>query len=174
MLAAGAGAGTGAGAPPQQQSAAGSATGQHPAAAPASVGTPSGNGDSFEERIRRRSSPLVRKIAAEHGIEIGAVPGSGIAGRVTKKDILGFMESGGATRPRPPVAGTRQAAHAAGAESPMPEPWAGDLVEPMSKMRALISEHMVVSRRTSAHVTSFFEADFTRIARIRARHRAEF
>jgi 2-oxoglutarate dehydrogenase E2 component (dihydrolipoamide succinyltransferase) len=57
---------------------------------------------------------------------------------------------------------------------PLPEPWPGDVVEPMSKMRALISEHMVASRRTSAHVTSFFEIDFTRVARIRATPRAEF
>jgi 2-oxoglutarate dehydrogenase E2 component (dihydrolipoamide succinyltransferase) len=56
----------------------------------------------------------------------------------------------------------------------MPEPWAGDVVEPMSKMRALISDHMVASRRTSAHVTSFFEVDFTRVARLRAKHRASF
>jgi 2-oxoglutarate dehydrogenase E2 component (dihydrolipoamide succinyltransferase) len=57
---------------------------------------------------------------------------------------------------------------------PMPEPWPGDTVEPMSKMRALISDHMVASRRTSAHVTSFFEVDLTRVARIRSRKRAEF
>jgi 2-oxoglutarate dehydrogenase E2 component (dihydrolipoamide succinyltransferase) len=56
----------------------------------------------------------------------------------------------------------------------MPEPWPGDVVEPMSKMRQLISDHMVVSRRTSAHVTSVFEVDLTRIARIRAKRRAEF
>jgi 2-oxoglutarate dehydrogenase E2 component (dihydrolipoamide succinyltransferase) len=56
----------------------------------------------------------------------------------------------------------------------MPEPWPGDTVEPMSKMRALISDHMVASRRTSAHVTSFMEVDLTRVARIRARKRAEF
>jgi 2-oxoglutarate dehydrogenase E2 component (dihydrolipoamide succinyltransferase) len=57
---------------------------------------------------------------------------------------------------------------------PLPEPWPGDVVEPMSKMRALISEHMVASRHTSAHVTSFIEIDFTRVARIRAKKRAEF
>jgi 2-oxoglutarate dehydrogenase E2 component (dihydrolipoamide succinyltransferase) len=60
------------------------------------------------------------------------------------------------------------------AHGPLPEAWPGDVVEPMSRMRSLISEHMVVSRRTSAHVTSFFEVDFTRVARIRAAHRAEF
>jgi len=65
--------------------------------------------------------------------------------------------------------GTTHDAHA-----PLPEAWAGDRVEPMSKMRALISEHMVVSRHTSAHVSSIFEVDFTRIARIRQKHRAEF
>src|SRR5688572_32923176 len=57
---------------------------------------------------------------------------------------------------------------------PVPQPWPGDKVEPMSKMRALISDHMVASRRTSAHVTSWMEIDLTRVARIRARKRAEF
>jgi 2-oxoglutarate dehydrogenase E2 component (dihydrolipoamide succinyltransferase) len=56
----------------------------------------------------------------------------------------------------------------------MPEPWPGDRVEPMSKMRALISDHMIASRRTSAHVTSFMEVDFTHVAQIRARKRSEF
>ncbi len=124
---------------------------------------PSGNGDSLEERLRTKSSPLVRKIAAEHGIEIATLTGSGIAGRVTKRDILQYLDSGA---PRPSIA----AAYAA----PMPQPWPGDRVEPMSKMRALISEHMVVSRHTSAHVTSIMEMDFTRVARIRASRKAEF
>jgi 2-oxoglutarate dehydrogenase E2 component (dihydrolipoamide succinyltransferase) len=99
--------------------------------------------------------------------------GSGIAGRVTRKDILGFIESGAAA-PRP------ASMHAPGGvpsevpHGPMPEPWPGDKVEPMSKMRALISDHMVASRRTSAHVTSFMEVDLTRVARIRARNRADF
>ena len=74
------------------------------------------------------------------------------------------------------AAASRRRAGRAGAvgHGPLPEPWPGDVVEPMSKMRALIAEHMVVSRHTSAHVNSFFEVDFTRIARIRAKHRAEF
>jgi pyruvate dehydrogenase E2 component (dihydrolipoamide acetyltransferase) len=121
--------------------------------------------------VRTRSSPLVRKIAAEHNLDIAALQGSGIAGRVTKKDILGFIESGA---PIP----TRPSMHAPGgveiAHGPMPEPWPGDRVEAMSKMRALISDHMVASRRTSAHVTSFMEIDLTRVARIRSRKRAEF
>jgi len=109
-------------------------------------------------------------MAAEHGVEIGALQGSGIAGRVTKRDLEKFLESGAQAAP-PPRAPTTTPAVAHG---PLPEPWPGDVVEPMSKMRALISEHMVMSRHTSAHVSSFFEVDFTRIARIRAKHRAEF
>ena len=144
-----------------------------PAAAPAPAPAfAAGNGHSLEERLRTKSSPLVRKIAAEHGIELAAMQGSGIAGRVTKRDIMQFMDSGAAQ----PAA--RASMHAPGgvglAAAPMPEPWAGDVVEPMSKMRALISEHMVVSRHTSAHVTSIMEMDFTRVARIRAARRAEF
>jgi 2-oxoglutarate dehydrogenase E2 component (dihydrolipoamide succinyltransferase) len=133
--------------------------------------------------VRTRSSPLVRKIAAEHGIELAAMQGSGVAGRVTKRDIMHFLESGAAAPtavpPRAPTAPAVAAPsmHApAGVEAhgPMPEAWPGDVVEPMSVMRQRISEHMVLSRRTSAHVTSFMEIDFTRVARIRAKHRASF
>ncbi len=111
-------------------------------------------------------------MAAEHGIEIGALRGSGIAGRVTKKDLVEYIESGTSARPAASVqapGGGGGAGH-----GPTPEPWPGDVVEPMSKMRALISDHMVASRRSSAHVTSFFEVDFTRVARIRAKQRAAF
>ncbi|MCR4340995.1 MAG: 2-oxo acid dehydrogenase subunit E2 [Gemmatimonadaceae bacterium] len=128
---------------------------------------PAGNGSSFEERVQTRSSPLVRKIAAEHGVDLAALRGrgSGIAGRVTKKDILGYIESG------PPAgAGAAPTMHAPGGATA----WPGDVVEPMSKMRALISEHMGVSRRTSAHVTSFMEIDLTRVAKIRGKKKAEF
>jgi 2-oxoglutarate dehydrogenase E2 component (dihydrolipoamide succinyltransferase) len=138
------------------------------AAAGSGDGAASGNG--LEDRLRTKSSPLVRKIAAEHGIDLAALRGSGIAGRVTKRDILQYIESGAAAAPaRAPFGGG-----AGGPVGPLPDAWPGDVVEPMSRMRSLISEHMVLSRRTSAHVTSFFEADFTRIARIRAAHRAEF
>jgi pyruvate dehydrogenase E2 component (dihydrolipoamide acetyltransferase) len=137
--------------------------------APAIAASHSGNGNSFEDRVRTKSSPLVRKIAAEHGLNLSSMQGTGIAGRVTKRDIIGFIDSGGAR------AGVVRTGGGGGAHAlPLPEPWAGDVVEPMSKMRALISEHMVASRHTSAHVTSFIEIDFTRIARIRANKRAEF
>jgi 2-oxoglutarate dehydrogenase E2 component (dihydrolipoamide succinyltransferase) len=112
-------------------------------------------------------------MAAEHGVEISALQGTGIAGRVTKKDFEQFLASGAKAPARP--AATSTGGHAPTVHSgPLPEPWPGDRVEPMSKMRALISEHMVVSRHTSAHVSSIFEVDFTRIARIRQKHRAEF
>ncbi len=137
--------------------------------APAIAASHSGNGNSFEERVRTKSSPLVRKIAAEHGVNIASLQGSGVAGRVTKRDILGFIESGAPLRTAPPASRLPPPAGL-----PTPEPWPGDIVEPMSKMRALISEHMVASRHTSAHVTSFIEIDFTRVARIRAKKRAEF
>jgi pyruvate dehydrogenase E2 component (dihydrolipoamide acetyltransferase) len=153
--------GTPVSAPPRQQPS-----------APAIAVPHSGNGNSFDERVRTKSSPLVRKIAAEHGVNIASLHGSGVAGRVTKRDILGFIESGA---PMPgPAGGVRMGGSGGGHASPIPEPWLGDVVEPMSKMRALISEHMVASRHTSAHVTSFIEIDFTRVARIRAKTRAEF
>jgi pyruvate dehydrogenase E2 component (dihydrolipoamide acetyltransferase) len=137
------------------------------------VPRPSGNGGSAEERLRTKSSPLVRKIAAEHGIEIANLQGSGIAGRVTKRDIMQVIESG----PLPAAPRIAPSMHApAGVEQhgPLPEPWAGDVVEPMSRIRALTAEHMSLSRRTNAHVTSFFEVDLTRVGRIRAKLRADF
>jgi 2-oxoglutarate dehydrogenase E2 component (dihydrolipoamide succinyltransferase) len=139
--------------------------------APAIAASHSGNGNSFEDRVRTKSSPLVRKIAAEHGVNIASLQGSGVAGRVTKRDILGFIESGASTTTALPASRFQLPA---GHALPLPEPWAGDVVEPMSKMRALISDHMVASRHTSAHVTSFIEIDFTRVARIRAKKRADF
>jgi pyruvate dehydrogenase E2 component (dihydrolipoamide acetyltransferase) len=160
------------GPPPKSESSAAAGAPAHPSAAPA-TGSPRTNGNSFEDRVRTRSSPLVRKIAAEHNLDIASLQGTGIAGRVTKRDILGFIESGAATAARMP------SMHAPGGaiadpHAPMPTPWPGDRVEPMSKMRALISDHMIASRRTSAHVTSWMEIDLTRVARIRSKKRAEF
>jgi 2-oxoglutarate dehydrogenase E2 component (dihydrolipoamide succinyltransferase) len=138
------------------------------------------NGKSFESRVRTRSSPLVRKIAVDHGIDISSMTGSGVAGRVTKRDIMEAIEAGTApaqgVAPTRPVAAAPVAPPAPAAEHrlPPPEAYPGDVVEPMSVMRQRIMEHMVLSRRTSAHVTSFMEIDFTRVARIRNKHRAEF
>ncbi|HMF88826.1 MAG TPA: dihydrolipoamide acetyltransferase family protein [Gemmatimonadaceae bacterium] len=157
---------------PQREVTSASPPPRQPSSAPGIAASHGGNGNSFEDRVRTKSSPLVRKIAAEHGVNISSLSGSGVAGRVTKRDILGFIESGA---PIPGAApGVRGAAPPGRHALPLPEPWAGDVVEPMSKMRALISDHMVASRHTSAHVTSFIEIDFTRVARIRAKKRAEF
>jgi pyruvate dehydrogenase E2 component (dihydrolipoamide acetyltransferase) len=172
--AAGSGPARGAGAPPAMKNTAASAPTSHPSPPPR-TSAPQPNGDnSLEERLRTKSSPLVRKIAAEHGIELSAMQGTGIAGRVTKRDILQFLESGATAAPS---AGTRQSMYApAGVDQhgPAPEAWPGDRVEPMTQIRRLTSDHMVAARRTAAHVTSFFEIDLTRIARIRAKARAEF
>src|SRR5204862_308625 len=115
-----------------------------------------------EERLRTKSSPLVRRIAAEHGIELAQLSGSGIAGRVTKRDILGLLESGGAAHP---------AAPAADVHAPVATAWPGDVVEPMSKLRRLTYEHMALAKRVAAHVTTVWEVDLTRVARVRARIR---
>jgi len=159
--------------PPQREATPAAGPARQQPGSPAIAPSHSGNGNSFEERVRTKSSPLVRKIAAEHGLNISAMQGTGIAGRVTKRDIVGFIDSGAA---RPGAPGVRAGAAGGGGGGhalPLPEPWPGDVVEPMSKMRALISDHMVASRHTSAHVTSFMEIDFTRVARIRARKNAE-
>lgn len=138
--------------------------------------------ETAEERLRRRSTPLVRKIAAEHGIDIGAVAGTGHAGRVTREDILGFIEAGGPARAAAAPSGPAEArqpvsapAPSAGAgQAPGAEPWPGDRVEPWSRIRKLTAEHMVMSRRVSAHVQTMFEIDYTRISHIRARRKKEF
>ena len=164
-----------AGPPPNSEGSATSPSpSHHSPAAPASP-APSGNGTSFEERVRTRSSPLVRKIAAEHGLEITAMQGSGIAGRVTKRDLLPYLAGGakeGSAPSRPAVPPSMHAPAGVESHGPAPEAWPGDLVEPMTPMRQRIAQHMVQSRRTAAHVTSFFEVDLTRVARIRAKQRA--
>ena len=167
------------GPPPRSESTGKSSSISHqtPAVAPAALpaaARPSGNGGSMEERLRTKSSPLVRKIAAEHGIEISNLQGSGIAGRVTKRDIMQVIESGAAPAGAPGVAPSMHAPAGIEQHGPLPEPWQGDVVEPMSRIRALTAEHMALSRRTNAHVTSFFEIDLTRVARIRAKLRADF
>jgi len=116
--------------------------------------------ETAEDRLRKKSTPLVRKIAAEHRVDISTIPGSGFAGRVTKQDILGYIER--APVAAPPTPDTRYPA-------PSVEPWPGDRVEPWSKIRKITADHMIMSRRTSAHVASFFEVDFTRVAQLRAK-----
>jgi len=116
-----------------------------------------GNIASAEELRRTKSSPLVRKIAQEHNVDISKLEGTGLSGRVTKNDILSFIESGTAAAPLEPRADV--AAPVAPrvqevAAPPPPKPQVGDRVEQMSVMRKKIAEHMVLAGRTSAHVTT--------------------
>ncbi len=146
-----------------------------PAAAPASGIERSTNGEgvlSKDEQRRAKSSPLVRKIAKEHQIDIRGLQGSGVGGRVTKHDILGFIEHGAAAASAP----TASSAPASRADGHTPLFKAGESVEivPMSVMRRKIAEHMVVSRRTSAHVHSVFEVNFSRVAQLRDQKKAEY
>jgi pyruvate dehydrogenase E2 component (dihydrolipoamide acetyltransferase) len=145
-------------------------------AAPAAPVAPSAPAGSLEERLRTKSSPLVRKIAAEHGVEIASLAGTGIAGRVTKKDLDAFLANRPAAGSAPGAVPGASMYAPAGAEShgPMPTAWPGDIVEPMSKMRRLTSDHMATARRVAAHVTTFWEIDLTRVARIRQAMRREF
>ncbi|MFI5310026.1 MAG: dihydrolipoamide acetyltransferase family protein, partial [Gemmatimonadales bacterium] len=140
----------------------------------ATVAAQAGPNASFEDRVRTRSSPLVRRMAAEHGVEISGLEGTGIAGRVTKRDLLGFLAS--ATTAEPPSAPPAAMAMVGGDGHPVPTavPWTGDVVEPMTKLRRLTSEHMALARRVAAHVTTIHEVDLTRVARVRAAMRGEF
>ncbi len=151
-----------------------------PAPAPAATSPvpPKGDGgvETADERLRRKSTPLVRKIAAEHQVDISTIPGTGFAGRVTKQDIVAFLERGapppvaapGGTAPRAPLPATGPVVH------PAVEAWPGDRVEPFSKIRKITADHMILSRRTSAHVTSFFEVDYSRVADLRRKHKAAY
>jgi pyruvate dehydrogenase E2 component (dihydrolipoamide acetyltransferase) len=144
-----------------------------------------GKGATVEDLRRTKSSPLVRKIASEHGIDIARLEGTGMSGRVTKNDILSFIESGPAATATPTAAASgqqpakatqaqRTASTAEPAALPPPKPVEGDRVEQMSVMRKKIAEHMVLSRRTSAHVTTVYEIDVTKIARLRDHQKAAF
>src|SRR5262249_36588944 len=127
---------------------------------------------SFEETIRQRSSPLVRKIAKEHEVDISQLHGTGIAGRVTKNDILEFLSGKPASAGQ---AGQVGRAGQAGEVTEARRPAAGgDRTEKMSPMRKRIAEHMVLSRKTSAHVHSVFEVNFSRVAQVREAKKAEF
>jgi 2-oxoglutarate dehydrogenase E2 component (dihydrolipoamide succinyltransferase) len=153
------------------------------AAAAKTAPAPAGNGapETAEERLRRKSTPLVRKIAAEHNLDLSSIPGTGLAGRVTKHDVLGYLEAPGpaapaapAAAPAAPPARPAPAAPAAAPAAPGVEAWPGDRVEPWSRIRRLTADHMVMSRRVSPHVNTIFEIDYTQVSQIRARRKQEF
>src|SRR3954454_20494894 len=167
-------------------------TAPEPSAAPPAAPAPSGNGKAFV-------SPVVARIASEHGLDPSQVPGTGSGGRVTKKDILAFVESGGAQQQpqqqEAPAAPEPEPAHAEAPAAPAPAPakepapppklpapapvaagetLPGETVEPITAMRRGIAEHMRRSLDTAAHVTSAIEVDFSRIVAVRDRLKKEY
>ncbi|MEP6768649.1 MAG: dihydrolipoamide acetyltransferase family protein, partial [Acidobacteriota bacterium] len=199
-------------APPRPAPASAAAVAPEPARGPAPSGAPQGADgvalaerpaggevESIEDRIRQRSSPLVRKIAQEHGVSIGEIEGTGIHSRVTKNDILSYIENrpaaaaaapaqASAAAPRPAAA----TASAAPAPAAQPAPAAGraepaapravaplsvtdrDEVVAMTKIRRITAENMILSKRTSAHVTTVFQVDYSAIARLREKNKDAF
>ena len=164
--------------PAEQEAEAEPASAEPPAAEPA--GDSATDGKSFV-------SPVVARIASEHGVDPGQVQGSGRGGRVTKKDILNFIEEGGpAAAPAAPAAPEAPAAQPAEAPQapappkpapPAPQPIvaeAGEQMEPMTAMRRGIAEHMRRSLDTSAHVTSAIEVDMSRVVGIRKKLKQEY
>jgi pyruvate dehydrogenase E2 component (dihydrolipoamide acetyltransferase) len=147
----------------------------------AGASAPASNVTEISQTERVRSSPLVRKIAKENNVDLSQVPGTGMAGRITKEDILSFIEQHPAGAPAAKAAPQRAAAASpapapptAAAPAPsLPAPVPGEVV-PMSKMRSIIAQRMVESKHTSAHVHTVFKVDMTRIVKIRERERAKF
>ena len=122
---------------------------------------------SLDERRRTKSSPLVRKIAKENNIDISQVQGTGVSGRVTKNDILDFLQ-----QPKPAA----EAAAAPPAAKPAPQYAPGELtrLEPLSVMRKRIAQHMIQSKQTSAHVTTVFEVDFSAVDKLRRQYKDDY
>ncbi|WP_035347253.1 2-oxo acid dehydrogenase subunit E2 [Edaphobacter aggregans] len=145
------------------------------AAAPAATAAPAAPAAAASVGERGRSSPLVRKIAQENAVDLAQVPGTGSAGRITKEDILGYIE--GKPAAAPAAAAPAAAAPAPAAPKPAapaaPAPQPGELV-PMSKMRAIIAQRMVESKRTSPHVHTVFKVDMTRIVRLREKEKSKY
>jgi len=140
------------------------------ASAPAAPAKPNGREAQAQPTIddlrRQKSSPLVRRIARDNNVDIGQIPGSGIGGRVTKDDILGYL---GKKKEMPAETtaivepGTRAVEPAGRVE-----------VQPLSVIRKKIAEHMVMSRRTSAHVHSVFHVNFSTVEKIRQQKKGEY
>jgi pyruvate dehydrogenase E2 component (dihydrolipoamide acetyltransferase) len=120
------------------------------------------------EGERVRSSPLVRKIAKDNDVDLTKVPGTGASGRITKTDIVSHLEQG-----QKPAAAAPTPAASAAAKPAAPQPLPGELV-PMSKMRSIIAQRMVESKRTSPHVHTVFKVDMTRIVKIREKEKSKY
>ena len=139
------------------------------------------NVSSLDERRRTKSSPLVRKIAAENNVDISQIEGTGVSGRVTKNDILDFLQqpakpaAAAQTQPAPQQPQPAQPAAAPQARAPRPTPQFAEgenvRLEPLSVMRKRIAQHMTQSKQTSAHVHTVFEIDFTNVEKLRRQHK---
>jgi 2-oxoglutarate dehydrogenase E2 component (dihydrolipoamide succinyltransferase) len=158
----GGGAGKAAAAPAKAAPAAAAPT---PAAAPAAPAAAASTGD------RGRTSPLVRKIAQENNVDLAQVPGTGSAGRITKEDILGHLEGGAKPAAAAPAAPAPAAPAAAKPAAAAPAP--GEFV-PFTKMRSIIAQRMVESKRTSPHVHTVFKVDMTRIVKLREKEKGKY
>jgi 2-oxoglutarate dehydrogenase E2 component (dihydrolipoamide succinyltransferase) len=150
------------------EAAVGQPEGTH-AAAPVARGA-----ETIEDLRRQKSSPLVRRIAREHNVDIQRIQGTGLSGRVTKTDILGFIESGHGAAPASALSTATPAARPPIGHIPAYRQ--GDKVEivPMTIMRKKIAEHMVISAHTSPHVYSVYEVDFHKLAQLRDKKKADY
>ena len=181
------------------------------AAAPRSAPAPAGAGDSAvaSAGVHRRYSPVVMRMADEHGIDLTRVPGTGMGGRVSKRDVLAYLDALAAGQVQPPAAsgGAANGANAQDAAAqpsalavarsdaapaaprpsapvgvpggpgyrpPVYEPREGDVIEPFTRRRKLIAEHMVYSKTHSPHVGTLAEVDLTRVMRLRNKHKDAF
>jgi len=136
-------------------------------------------GANVETLRQTKSSPLVRNIAKEHNIDISRIAGTGQSGRVTKKDILSFLDTGAALRPqdllvKPMTSAVTSPATANATATVTAAISGGDRIETMSNMRKRIAENMLNSRKTSAHVTSVYEIDMTNVVKFRDKNKAAF
>jgi 2-oxoglutarate dehydrogenase E2 component (dihydrolipoamide succinyltransferase) len=144
-----------------------------PAPAAASTPAPAAQESEEEDNEQARSSPLVRKIARENNVDLSQVQGSGLGGRITKQDIMAFLERPQAKAAAPAAASAPTSAPASRPAAPAPAAIPGDLV-PMTQMRKIIAQRMIESRRTSAHVHCMFEVDMTRIVNLRNKVKSGF
>ncbi len=151
---------------PAQPAAPPQAAAPPPMPAPPSAAEVEEEHEADDEHVR--SSPLVRKLAREHNLDLSRVPGTGTGGRITKQDVMAFLDKQ-SSAPTPAPARAAAAPTSAPAARPEPAtaaPIPGELV-PLTQMRKIISQRMIESRRTSAHVHNLFEVDVTRIVNLR-------
>jgi pyruvate dehydrogenase E2 component (dihydrolipoyllysine-residue acetyltransferase) len=130
-----------------------------------------GDSESREDMRRQKSSPLVRRIAQEHKVDLSQIQGTGLSGRVTKQDILGFIQLGKGPEPS---GAPEKTSSSSPSPAPTFKPGENVRIVPMSVMRKKIAEHMVLSAHTSPHVYSVYEVNFSRVATLRDKKKADY